>query len=130
MTAPGTPFVRPCLPPRGAAEEDAFVWGLLQDDAPPDDVAALVSDALDAGRPQLAARLVGLLSDDLHDPDLDRARAAARLIVQGTEPPPGSDLDAAWRRLRERRMTWRARLTEPWIRTNPLDPFPPRWRRR
>lgn len=128
MTAPGKPFVRPGLPPRGAAEEDAFVWGLLHEDAPPDDVAALVGDALEAGRPLLAARLVGLLSDDLHDPDLDRARAAARLVVQGAEPPAGSELDAAWRRLRERRLTWRSRLTEPWSPRNPLDP--PTWRRR
>jgi hypothetical protein len=129
MTAPGKPFVRPDLPPRGAAEEDAFVWGLLPD-APPEDVAALVGDALDAGRPQLAARLVGLLADDLQDPDLDRARAAARLVVQGAEGPAGSELDLAWRRLRERRLTWRSRLTEPWHPKNPLDPFPPRWRRR
>ena len=129
MTAPGKPFVRPDLPPRGAAEEDAFVWGLLED-APNDDIAALVGDALEAGRPQLAARLVGLLSEDMEDPDLDRARAAARLVVQGAGTPAGSELDAAWRRRRERRLTWRSRLTEPWSRANPLDPFPPRWRRR
>src|SRR6185369_1720278 len=66
MTAPGKPFVRPVLPPRGADEEDAFVWGLLAD-ARPDDVAALVSEALQAGRPQLAARLVGLLPEDVQD---------------------------------------------------------------
>ena len=122
--------MRPGLPPRGAAEEDAFVWGLLHDNAPPDDVAALVGDALGAGRPQLAARLVGLLSDELQDPDLDRARAAARLIVQSADAMAGPELDAAWRRLRERRLTWRSRLTEPWRPGNPLDPFPPRWRRR
>jgi hypothetical protein len=128
MAAPGKPFVRPALPPPGAAEEDAFVWGL--DDAPPDDVAALVGMALDAGRPQLAARLVGLLPDDLHDPDLDRARAAARLLLQGADAPDAPELDAVWRRLRARRRTWHSRLTDPWSRGNPLDPFPPRWRRR
>ena len=129
MTAPEKPFVRPDLPPRGAAEEDAFVWRLAQD-APPEDVAALVGDALEAGRPQLAARLVGLLSDELQDPDLDRARAAARLVVQGAEALADSELDIAWRRLRERRLTWRSRLTEPWSPNDPLDPFPSRWRRR
>jgi hypothetical protein len=129
MTAPGKPFVRPVLPPRGAAEEDAFVWGLLAD-ARPDDVAALVGEALEAGRPQLAARLVGLLPEDVQDPDLDRGRAAARLVVQGAEAPGDSELDSAWRWLRERRLSWRSRISEPWIQRNPLDPFPPRWRRR
>jgi hypothetical protein len=125
MAAPGKPFVCTGLPPRGAAEEDAFVWHLL-DGAPPEVVADLVGQALEAHRPQLAARLVGLLGDDLQDPDLERARAAARFVVQGAEADP-SELELAWRRLRERRLTWRSRL---WSDPNPLDPFPPARRRR
>jgi hypothetical protein len=128
MTAPGTPFVRRALPSRDLAEEDAFVWALL-DGLDPDEVARWVGEALDAGRPQLAARLVGLLPDDVANPDLDRARAAARLVVQAEEADP-SELEAAWRRLRDRRRTWRSRLVpDPWS-TNPLDPFPRSRRRR
>jgi hypothetical protein len=129
MTAPGKPYVRTGLPPRGVAEEDAFVWGLL-DAAPPEAVADLVGEALEAGRPQLAARLVGLLPDDLQDPDLDRARAAARFVVQSADAD-SSELDSAWRRLCERRLIWRSRLSsDRWGARNPLDPFPPTRRRR
>ena len=129
MTAPGKPSVRTGLPPRGAHEEDAFVWSLL-DGAPPDGVAELVGEALAAGRPQLAARLVGLLPDELQDADLERARAAARFLVQDSTAD-SSELDAAWRRFLERRLTWRSRLSsDRWGSQNPLDPFPPtRWRR-
>lgn len=120
MTAPGKPFVRTALPARDTAEEDAFVWSLL--DGSPDEIVHLVGEAIDAGRPQLAARLVGLLPDELEDPDLNRARAAARFVVQGADAD-WSELDTAWRRARERRLIWRTRLpTDPWSR-NPLDPF-------
>ena len=129
MTAPGKPFVRAGLPPRGAAEEDAFVWSLV-DGAPPDSIAELVAEALAAGRPQLAARLVGLLGDELQDPELERARAAARFVVQGAGADP-AELAWAWRRLLERRLTWRSRVSsDRWGSRNPLDPFPPTRRRR
>jgi hypothetical protein len=128
MTAPGKPFVRAGLPLRGTAEEDAFVWSLL-DGAPPDTIAELVGEALEAGRPQLAARLVGLLPEDRDDPDFERARAAARFVVQGADADP-SDLDSAWRFLRERRETWRSRVpSDPWWPRSLLDPFSRRRRR-
>lgn len=81
-------------------------------DAEPDELATAVREAVRAGRPQLAARLVGLLGEGAvaDDPVLERARRAARLLClpggPGTaEPAPQVDeLLLALEELRRRRM--------------------------
>ena len=90
------------LPARERTAESAFVeaWAQAADPAP---LSGVISDALAARRPKLAARLVNLLTDDqlteLDDPNLRRARAAARLLLLADAPSPESveDLEAAWR---------------------------------
>ena len=79
---------------RGAADSDA---GLLVD---------MVTAAVDDRRPMLAARLVGLLEpgDGTEDPAIQRARAAARLLLRTpdrVDPAVLEDFMAAWRRSRK-----------------------------
>ena len=96
--------VETALPARTPDAEDAFVaaWQAADD---PEPLAAVISEALAARRPQLAARLVTLLPDDGDDPahpTLDRARAAARLLLVATpDPQAAADLDAAWQGARD-----------------------------
>ncbi len=114
---PGIPFqprrpgsAGPPLPERGRAAEDTFVAAL----ADSGDVEALIDrigEALEARRPQLAARLVGLLPEDL-DPEpgspLEAARRAARFLLldPGAERARGwSELEDAWAELRQKRMS-------------------------
>lgn len=95
------------LPGRSRPEEDAFVSSLAQ----ASDVDALqdaITEAMEQRRPQLAARLVGLLPLD-HDggPEVERARSAASwlLVSQGTEFERAySELEDAWSALRKHRM--------------------------
>lgn len=94
------------LPSRDATAEDAWVraWTEVEDT---ERLRVAVDTALSAGRPQLAARLVGLLPDDDADPALARARKAAAFLIHdglGPEDVSWSALDEAWRDVRKRRM--------------------------
>lgn len=113
------------LPKRTTAEEDAFVRSFY-DDADSALLVTAVEEALAAGRPRLAARLVGLLETPEGEeisPTLARAKQAARFLV--IAPESNSDLieafDEAWdsarrkkvralvRRMQDRRTTKPAR---------------------
>ncbi len=96
----------PELPPRDPAAEDAWIQGLA--DASPEALIAAVRAAVEARRPVLAARVVGLLDPDAaaDDPAVARARRAAELLCL-----PGADhvaaraeLDEVLALLRARRM--------------------------
>jgi len=103
------------LPPPRPEEEDAFISALSE----ADDVEGLVehiSAAMAARRPQLAARLVGLLDGRVEvqpGTPLARAQVAARLLLVATAAatsPLFDDLDSAWRQARSaqiRRITAR-----------------------
>ncbi|RME21241.1 MAG: hypothetical protein D6798_18640 [Deltaproteobacteria bacterium] len=114
------------LPDRTPEAEDAFVdaWSRADDTAT---LVATITAAMDARRPQLAARLVGLLDDHVEIPEgsaLDRARRAARLLLHHRDlesaalAPYADELAEAWRAARRGRMTrtlrrMRARAQEP-----------------
>ena len=95
------------LPSRDRQEEERYVAAWR--DAMDRDSAMLidrVTDAMDARRPMLAARLVGLLDDDEADGDplIARARAAARLLLRTPDRVDPALLEgfmAAWRRGRK-----------------------------
>jgi len=119
------------LPARTRPAEDAYVSEWLEVDDP-DLIAEAVEVAMSAGRPQLAARLVGLLGDKAYvEPgsDLERAQKAASLFLMAPEAPEDrswSDFEDAWSRVRSRRMRrikdrMRASITgRPTGRTNRL----------
>ncbi len=118
------------LPPRTRDAEDAFVASWLEVDDP-DAIAEVVEHAMSGGRPQLAARLVGLLGDAWIEPgsDLERAKKAAALFLMAPETPEDrswSTFEDAWSRVRSRRMRrikdrMRASITgRPGQRTNRL----------
>lgn len=95
------------LPSRDRLDEDRYVaaWRVAVDER----AAALidrVTEAVDARRPMLAARLVGLLDDDdaSDAPHIARARSAARLLLRTPDrldPAILEDFMAAWRRGRK-----------------------------
>lgn len=95
------------LPSRDRLDEDRYVaaWRVAVDER----AAVLidrVTEAVDARRPMLAARLVGLLDDDdaADAPHIARARSAARLLLRTPErldPVILEDFMAAWRRGRK-----------------------------
>ena len=103
------------LPERNQEAEDAFLdrWSQADDT---DGLITAVTEAIDSRRPQLAARLVSLLDEQVEiEPGsaLDRARRASRMMMM-PEPGPGAfeELQAAWilaRRMRIRRITRRMR---------------------
>lgn len=102
------------LPERSHEAEDAFVARFRdgQDEA---GLEEAIAAAVEARRPLLAARLVGLLDDEA-GPELERAcRAAALVLHQGLGPEDvsWSALDDALRELRDRRM---ARTRARWER--------------
>jgi len=108
------------LPERVEGSEDEFV-GWCGQSLDTDDLIEVISAAMDARRPRLAARLVGLLDEHVEiEPGtaLDRARRAARLVLtrKGTpESQSWSALEEAWgegrrRRMRRIRMRMRDRL--------------------
>lgn len=76
----------------------------------------MITEAIEGQRPQLAARLVNLLDEQVEiEPGspLDRASRASRMMMLA-EPSPNAfqDLQAAWilaRRMRVRRITRRMR---------------------
>ena len=95
------------LPERDSLAEDAWVKAL----ADADDVDALqqaATDAMDARRPALAARLVGLLGDRVEiEPGsaLERAHKAARLFLVDPKADHNARLlDEAWREARQLRL--------------------------
>lgn len=105
------------LPTPDRSAEDAYLalWRRSED---LDGLAACITAALEAGRPQLAGRLVNLLDGKVEiEPNsvLDRARRVARLLlVAAPEEAPGlaEDLDRAWmdaRRAQLRRVRARVR---------------------
>ncbi len=110
------PSIPPSLPPPDRGAEDAFLdqWQTSDD---LDGLAACVSAALEAGRPQLAGRLVGLLEGRVEiepGPALERARNAARLLVVARPEAVAAlaeDLDRAWLEARRAHLRWvRSRL--------------------
>ncbi len=95
------------LPPREAEAEDLFV-ARFYDVGDPDRLTELVTEAMEARRPRLAARLVQLLPDFVEIPAgsaLERAqRAAAMLVVDSRDVELFNALDEAWREVRRKRM--------------------------
>ncbi|MBX2797652.1 MAG: hypothetical protein KTR31_08295 [Myxococcales bacterium] len=97
------------LPDRTREAEDRFVEQFLTDD----DMEFLVEaieHAMEARRPRLAARLVGLLGERVPveaGSDLDRAKRAAHLMLFDKTRPEDlswSELEDAWGRVRRRRL--------------------------
>ncbi len=100
------------LPDRSTDAEDAFLRELAEKDS--SYVQEALSAALEARRPRLAARLIGLLDDD----DLDalapeeraQARRAAQLILMESRHDPNAwyyeaqELAELWERTRRRRL--------------------------
>ncbi|MCB9779369.1 MAG: hypothetical protein H6742_12455 [Alphaproteobacteria bacterium] len=102
----------PTLPPPERAAEDEFVQAQARRDDV-DALVALITAAVDGKRPQLAARLVGLLDGRVEieaGSALARAQSAARMLLIAREPvtvpehPAFQDLDEAWRIARRGRM--------------------------
>jgi selenocysteine lyase/cysteine desulfurase len=99
------------LPDRAAEAEDDYVAALAARDTSDEVLADLVTEAMEARRPRLAARLVGLLSDRVEveaGSPLARAQRVARLVLmQGGVTPEDlyNELDEAWTAARRRRMT-------------------------
>jgi len=97
------------LPERSHDAEDAFVAVLAASDDN-DALTEAVSASMAAGRPRLAARLVGLLSDRVEvtpGSDLARAQRAAHLLLFDKQRPQDlswSELEDAWGQVRRRRM--------------------------
>lgn len=97
------------LPERTEEAEDALVqeWRASDDS---EGLIALISTAIDARRPRLAARLVGLLGDHVEiEPGsaLARAQQAARLFLLDKNTPEDnswSDLEDAWTEARRGRL--------------------------
>lgn len=110
------------LPGRSPELEDTFLRGLEgADDAR---LAALVREALAAGRPGLAGRLVGMLGADLDDdPAIERARRAARLLcIERPEVVAFPELEELLEELRQRRMARsRARHRRTLVEADPFS---------
>ncbi|MEN0067648.1 MAG: hypothetical protein AAGA48_36290 [Myxococcota bacterium] len=99
------------LPDRDTASEHAFVaWARDLDETEP--LIEAIEAAMEARRPRLAARLVGLVEDFVEiEPGsaLDRARGAAQFLLLEPEATHAvDDLENAWRDARTRRI-WRMR---------------------
>ncbi len=95
------------LPSRDRLDEDRFVvaWSRAVEEQSAL-LLCVVSEAIEVRRPLLAARLVGLLEDDVaaSDPYISRARSAARLLVRSpdrVDPVILDDFMSAWRRGRK-----------------------------
>ena len=103
------------LPERSKQGENAFLdqW---RDSDDTDGLLEVISAAIEARRPQLAARLVGLISEHVEvEPDspIDQARRAAKmLMLPSAKKEAFIELRAAWllaRRMRMRRIKRRMR---------------------
>ena len=104
------------LPPRSRSEEDAFVasWAATEDI---DSLVEIISEAIDDKRPLLAARLVGLLDEqvEIDDPEVERARDAARFVLHRGEDAADHmfrQLEEAWDEVRRNRRIWRVRVRQ------------------
>ncbi len=117
------------LPSRERQAEEDFVaqWRDADD---PDGLDIAVEAAIEARRPMLAARLVGLLPEhDDEEPAIRRARSAATMLLRsGTAPDPLllEEFLLEWRRSRKSFMD-RARRRQ---RTRAGQPRPRQPRRR
>jgi len=103
------------LPTRNQHDEDDYLakWQVSSDT---EGLIKAITAAITENRPQLAARLVGLLDDHLEvEPGsaIERAHNAARLLLAHTSPVDSFEaLEAAWltaRRQRMRKITRRMR---------------------
>ncbi len=100
------------LPAPEADAEDAWVAAWTRADDPAGLLDA-INAAMDARRPQLGARLVGLLGDQVQvEPGsaLARAQQAARLLLHQSEPaqwsPAAEAFLDAWKQARDTRMSY------------------------
>lgn len=87
------------LPPPDVDAEDDFVARWRDEAGSVGELVDAISAALAARRPHLAARLVGLLDDDVELPDpapLVRARAAARMLLLARPSVDTALLQDAW----------------------------------
>ncbi len=107
----------PDLPERLSDAEDDYVRQMSDTDDT-DGLVAAIEAAMEARRPMLAARLVGLLADHVEiEPGsaLDRAQKAARLVLSFKNTPEENSWSAfedAWadaRRAKMRRVRQRMR---------------------
>ncbi len=95
------------LPAKKAVDEQAFVdaW-MAHDDA--ELLSQVISDAIEARRPKLAARLVQLIGEQVEiEPGsaLERAQQAANMLVlRAKDIELFNALDEAWRETRKNRM--------------------------
>lgn len=95
------------LPAKKTVDEQAFVdaW-MAHDDA--ELLSQVISDAIDARRPKLAARLVQLIGEQVEiEPGsaLERAQQAANMLVlRAKDIELFNALDEAWRETRKNRM--------------------------
>ena len=100
------------LPERSIEAEDVFLQEMAT--ASPDSVQDAISAALEHRRPQLAARLVGLLEDDpldgLDPEERKRARTVTHLLLHEHREDPNAwfyeaqELAELWAQARRRRL--------------------------
>lgn len=98
------------LPARAPEAEEQWLSGLRELDD--ERLGEAVKACLRAGRPQLAARVVGLLGGESDDPEILKARRAARLLCLNAPRAWEAELDELLARIRQRHMrraTLRAR---------------------
>ncbi|MCP4805065.1 MAG: hypothetical protein GY913_22400 [Proteobacteria bacterium] len=110
------------LPERSTAAEDALIASLDDDDF----IVDVVRAALAAGRPRLAGRAVQLLGRDCDDPEVERARRAASMLLLTDRPDP-VELDRILEGLRGR-LVRRASSRARRALKGELSPKP--WKRR
>ncbi|MEC7948122.1 MAG: hypothetical protein VX265_11185 [Myxococcota bacterium] len=120
------------LPERSLPAEDAWLAALC--DTPARCLVEHAHACLDAGRPSLAARVVGLLPPDhaAANPGLERARAAARLLLVAPldrRGPFQAELEAAVRSCQTAHLD-RARKRQRRNARDVMDPTRPRRRPR
>lgn len=98
MSAPPT-----VLPSRERPDEESFV-AAWRDAVDPTGLELVVEQAIEARRPMLAARLVGLLPEaEDEDPAVQRARRAARMLLRSgsaEDPVLVEEFLLVWRRSR------------------------------
>ena len=111
------------LPRPTPEDEDRFIAALTSAD--PETVALAARRALRAGRPALAARALGLLGEVPTDPELDKARRAADLLLLqgGREAEIDAHLDWILERLRADRMKRARRRQRDKLRAKARDPL-------
>ena len=117
------------LPERSSEAEDAFLdeWRASEDT---EGLIAAITAAVEGRRPQLAARLVGLLDAHTDVPDdeaIARARRAAALLMLPRQRPGAfEELQAAWIIARRVKMRWIKRRMRGGSRRPSRSPYPRR----